>query len=70
MSFGYVNFNSSEISEIQKSKIDAYVLKFIEVLKQRTIKLVAMHFKSIEKIAKTLLQKEVLNEIEMLKIIS
>ena len=66
---GYVNFSSVNISETQKSVIDKKVVEILKEMKTQTETLVSQKWSGIEKVAKLLLEKEVVHEEELKKVV-
>jgi ATP-dependent metalloprotease FtsH len=67
--FGNVSFVDVELSERSKELIDKKVIELIQTITQQTQKIVQEHFSSIEKLAQTLLKKEVVYGDELSQII-
>jgi cell division protease FtsH len=67
--FGNVSFVDIELSERSKELIDKKVIELIQTITQQTQKIVQEHFSSIEKLAQTLLKKEVVYGDELSQII-
>jgi len=68
--FGSLNISNVKISDIYKSKIDEEVVEILKDLEKKTIILVDKYWDKISTLASQLMKKEVIHELELLKILT